>query len=64
MKSRAITARTQVVMDLTSRLNVLRHSNVEARSVLLGEIFGRPVPDTLTLYPPFYCDYGRPCVGS
>lgn len=50
--------RVQIVMELTSRLNVLRHSDVEARASLLSEIFGRPAPETLTLYPPFYCDYG------
>ena len=57
-ESRAATDRVQVVMDLTSRLNVLRHSDVERRAALLSEIFGRPMPATLTLYPPFYCDYG------
>ena len=45
-------------MELTSRLNVLRHSDLEARTALLSEILGRPAPETLTLYPPFYCDYG------
>jgi acetyltransferase-like isoleucine patch superfamily enzyme len=29
-----------------------------ARTALLAEILVRPVPETLTLYPPFYCDYG------
>ena len=57
-ESRAATDRVQVVLDLTSRLNVLRHSDLEARTVLLSEILGRPVPETLTIYPPFYCDYG------
>ena len=57
-ESRAATDRVQIVMELTSRLNVLRHSDVEARCRLLSEILGRPVPETLTLYPPFYCDYG------
>jgi acetyltransferase-like isoleucine patch superfamily enzyme len=57
-ESRAVTERTQLVMDLTSRLNVLRHSDLDGRMALLGEILGRPVPDTLTVYPPFYCDYG------
>ena len=57
-ESRMATDRVQIVMDLTSRLNALRHSDVEARAALLSEIFGRPVPETLTLYPPFYCDYG------
>lgn len=53
-----MTERIQVVMDLTSRLNVLRHSDIDARTALLGEILGRPVPETLTIYPPFFCDYG------
>ncbi|MCL1871065.1 MAG: sugar O-acetyltransferase [Promicromonosporaceae bacterium] len=57
-ESRAVTERVQVVMDLTSRLNVLRHGDVEGRTALLAEILGRPVPPTLTLYPPFYCDHG------
>lgn len=45
-------------MDLTSRLNVLRHGDVETRTALLSEILGRPMPETLTIYPPFYCDHG------
>jgi acetyltransferase-like isoleucine patch superfamily enzyme len=57
-ESRAATDRVQVVMELTSRLNVLRHSDLEARTALLSEILGRPMPETLTIYPPFYCDYG------
>ncbi len=57
-QARAVTERVQVVMELTSRLNVLRHSDTAARIALLGQIFGRPAPQTLTLYPPFYCDYG------
>lgn len=57
-ESRAVTDRIQVVMDLTSRLNVLRHSDTATRTEILGEIFGRPAPESLTLYPPFFCDYG------
>ncbi|HEY0225888.1 MAG TPA: sugar O-acetyltransferase [Mycobacterium sp.] len=45
-------------MDLTSRLNVLPFSDVDARNALLGEILGRPLPETVTIYPPFYCDHG------
>jgi acetyltransferase-like isoleucine patch superfamily enzyme len=45
-------------MDLTSRLNVLRFSDIETRGALLGEILGKPLPETVTIYPPFYCDYG------
>jgi acetyltransferase-like isoleucine patch superfamily enzyme len=57
-ESRAVADRVQVVLDLTSRLNALRHRDVEARAALLSEILGRPVPETLTIYPPFYCDHG------
>jgi len=57
-ESRAVAERTQVVMDLTSQLNVLRHSDVDGRTAILREILGRPVPETLTLFPPFFCDYG------
>ncbi len=45
-------------MELTSRLNVLPFSDLDARNALLGEILGRPVPETVSIYPPFYCDYG------
>lgn len=57
-ESRAATDRVQVVLDLTSRLNVLRHRDVAARTALLSEILGRPMPETVTIYPPFYCDHG------
>jgi acetyltransferase-like isoleucine patch superfamily enzyme len=57
-ESRSVSERIQVVMDLTSRLNSLRHGDIATRTTLLGEIFGRQVPDSLTLYPPFFCDYG------
>lgn len=57
-ESRAVVERVQLVMDLTSRLNVLRHNDIDGRTALLSEILGRPVPETLTIYPPFYCDYG------
>jgi acetyltransferase-like isoleucine patch superfamily enzyme len=56
--SRSFAARVQVVMELTARLNVLPFSDIETRNALLGEILGRPLPDTVTVYPPFYCDYG------
>lgn len=40
------------------RLNSAWHSQEEIRS-LLGELFGRPVPDTLRVFPPFYSDFGK-----
>jgi acetyltransferase-like isoleucine patch superfamily enzyme len=57
-ESRAFSERVHVVMELTSRLNVLPFSDVETRNALLGEILGKPLPDTVAIYPPFYCDYG------
>jgi acetyltransferase-like isoleucine patch superfamily enzyme len=45
-------------LELTSQLNVLPFSDIETRKALLGEILGKPLPDTVTVYPPFYCDYG------
>ena len=45
-------------MDLTSRLNLLPFGDVDARRTLLAEIFGAPPPDSLSILPPFYCDYG------
>src|SRR6476661_6217375 len=45
-------------MGLTSRLNMLAFDDLEARKEVLVEIFGGPVPDSLSVLPPFYCDYG------
>ena len=57
-ESRAFAARVALVMTLTSRLNALPFDDLDARRTLLGEIFGAPVPDSLSILPPFYCDYG------
>lgn len=43
---------------VTFRLNSAWHSQEEIHS-LLGELFGRPVPDTLRVFPPFYSDFGK-----
>jgi acetyltransferase-like isoleucine patch superfamily enzyme len=45
-------------MNLTARLNVVPFDDLDARRTLLSEIFGKPVPDSLSILPPFYCDYG------
>ena len=45
-------------MNLTSRLNVLPFDDLDARRTMLTEIFGKPIPDSLSILPPFYCDYG------
>ena len=57
-ESREFAARVQVVMGLTARLNALPFDDLEGRRVLLTEIFGGPVPDSLTVLPPFFCDHG------
>ena len=57
-ESRAFAERVQVVMGLTSRLNLLPFDDLEGRTALLVEIFGGPVPDSLSILPPFYCDHG------
>lgn len=57
-ESRAFAERVQQVMNLTARLNMLPFDDLEARRKLLSEIFGGAVPDSLSVLPPFYCDYG------
>jgi acetyltransferase-like isoleucine patch superfamily enzyme len=47
-----------LVMGLTTRLNLLTYDYLVGRRGLLTEIFGGPVPDSLSILPPFYCDYG------
>jgi len=57
-ESRAFAARVQVVMTLTARLNLLPFDDLGGRRMVFTEIFGRPIPDSLSILPPFYCDYG------
>lgn len=57
-ESRAFAERVRVVMDLTARLNALPYDDLEARRDLLTEIFGGPVPESLSILPPFHCDHG------
>ncbi|GAA1651560.1 sugar O-acetyltransferase [Catellatospora bangladeshensis] len=57
-ESRAFAQRVQLVMRLTARLNLLPFDDLDTRRTVLAEIFGRPVPDSLSILPPFYCDYG------
>ncbi|HEU4674878.1 MAG TPA: sugar O-acetyltransferase [Motilibacteraceae bacterium] len=57
-ESRAFAERTAAVMELTARLNQLPFGDLDGRRALLVEIFGGPVPESLVVLPPFYCDYG------
>jgi len=45
-------------MGLTARLNQLPFDDLDGRRELLEQIFGGPVPDSLSILPPFCCDYG------
>jgi acetyltransferase-like isoleucine patch superfamily enzyme len=57
-ESRAFAERVQLVMSLSSQLNALPFEDVDRRKELLGQIFGGPTPESLSILPPFYCDYG------
>ena len=46
------------VTELTSRLNVLPFEDEAAKAELFGQIIGRPLPERVTIYPPFYTDHG------
>ncbi|WP_092545376.1 sugar O-acetyltransferase [Actinoplanes derwentensis] len=45
-------------MNLTAKLNALPFDDLAARRRLLTEIFGGPIPESLSILPPFHCDYG------
>ena len=45
-------------MNLTSRLNALPFDDLDARRELLSQIFDGPLPESLSILPPFFCDYG------
>ncbi|MEV6303083.1 sugar O-acetyltransferase [Actinoplanes sp. NPDC051861] len=44
--------------DATSRLNVLPFSDTEGRAELLSVVFGGPLPESVTIYPPFFTEHG------
>jgi acetyltransferase-like isoleucine patch superfamily enzyme len=50
--------RVQQAMVLSARLNELPFDDLEARRKVLAELFGGPVPESLSILPPFHCDYG------
>ena len=45
-------------MGLTARLNALPFDDLDGRRQLLTEIFDGAVPGSLSILPPFFCDYG------
>jgi acetyltransferase-like isoleucine patch superfamily enzyme len=54
----AMADRVLQVTALTSRLNVLPFEDEEGKAALFEQILGRPLPDRVTIYPPFYTDHG------
>ena len=44
--------------ELTSRLNVLPFDDDAGKAALFEQILGRPLPERVTIYPPFYTDHG------
>ncbi|WP_067450516.1 sugar O-acetyltransferase [Nocardia alba] len=52
------TERIAEVTDATSRLNVLPFSDSEGRAELLSVVFGGPLPESVTIYPPFFTEHG------
>jgi acetyltransferase-like isoleucine patch superfamily enzyme len=45
-------------MTLSARLNALPFDDLEERAAVLAQIFAQQIPDSLSILPPFYCDYG------
>jgi acetyltransferase-like isoleucine patch superfamily enzyme len=55
---RAMHARVLRATELTSRLNVLPFDDEAGKAALFEQILGRPLPERVTIYPPFYTDHG------
>ncbi|WP_103502511.1 MULTISPECIES: DapH/DapD/GlmU-related protein [Streptomyces] len=53
-----VAERIEHVTTLTSRLNVLSFDDKATRAALFSEIIGKPMPDSVTVFPPFYTDHG------
>ncbi|MGO4536754.1 DapH/DapD/GlmU-related protein [Leifsonia sp. 2MCAF36] len=56
---RAMSERVLEVTALTSRLNVLPFDDEAGKHELFAQILGRPLPERVTIYPPFFTDHGR-----
>ena len=55
---RAMATRVLRVTELTTRLNVMPFEDDAGKADLFEQILGRPLPPTVTIYPPFYTDHG------
>jgi acetyltransferase-like isoleucine patch superfamily enzyme len=54
----AMSQRVLRATELTSRLNVLPFEDEAAKAALFEQLLGRPLPERVTIYPPFYTDHG------
>ncbi|WP_237019631.1 hypothetical protein [Gordonia zhenghanii] len=57
-ESKVFATRVQTAMSLCADLNALAFTDLAGRAEKLTEIFGGPLPDSLSILPPFYTDYG------
>lgn len=55
---KAMHERVLEATKLTSRLNLLPFDDEAGKAALLEQILGGPLPETVTIYPPFYTDHG------
>ena len=49
---------SQDALRVTGELNGSYHSPARVRE-LLGELIGKPVDESVTVFPPFYADFGK-----
>ena len=57
-ESRALVERVRVATRLSAELSVHRMDEAEAIRAAFEELIGKPVGDSFTLIPLFYCDHG------
>ena len=55
---KAMSERVLEVTALTSRLNALPFDDEAGKAELFARILGRPLPEQVMIYPPFYTDHG------
>ena len=54
----AMAERVLRTTELTSRLNVLPFEDDAGKAELFKQILGKPLPERVTIYPPFFTDHG------
>lgn len=55
---RTMAERVLRATELTSRLNVLPFEDEAGKAELFERILGKPLPERVTIYPPFFTDHG------